>query len=138
MKSYILWGCFFGATAVIFGALGAHALKQHLNAEQLLSFETGVRYQMYHALVLLLIGFQNQHSKSHSKTLLIFLVTGIFLFSWSIYLLSTQSILDVNFSFLGPITPIGGVLLIVSWIYLAVLFMKRKTGKSDNLNTQRN
>ncbi|MFN3640960.1 MAG: DUF423 domain-containing protein, partial [Flavobacterium sp.] len=104
MKSYILWGCFFGATAVIFGALGAHALKQHLNAEQLLSFETGVRYQMYHAIVLLLIGFQNQHSKSHSKTLLIFLVTGIFLFSWSIYLLSTQSILDVNFSFLGPIT----------------------------------
>ncbi|MFN3640907.1 MAG: DUF423 domain-containing protein, partial [Flavobacterium sp.] len=83
-------------------------------------------------------GFQNQHSKSHSKTLLIFLVTGIFLFSWSIYLLSTQSILDVDFSFLGPITPIGGVLLIVSWIYLAVLFMKRKTGKSDNLNTQRN
>jgi uncharacterized membrane protein YgdD (TMEM256/DUF423 family) len=134
MKSYILWGCFFGVTAVIFGALGAHALKQHINGEQLMSFETGVSYQMYHAIVLLLIGFQNQHSKPHTKYLLIILVTGIFLFSWSIYLLTMQQLFKGDFSFLGPVTPIGGLLLIVSWIYLAVLFIKRTSGKSDNLN----
>lgn len=126
MKSFIIWGSFFGVTAVLLGALGAHALKTQLTPDQLQSFETGVRYQMYHALLLLIVGFfQTKPGKAYARFLGI-VCSGIFLFSWSIFLLSTQSIHGLQVSFLGPITPVGGLLLVAGWVYLPFVVSVKK------------
>lgn len=115
-KKFLLWGLFFGILAIILGAFGAHALKSILNSGQLQSFETGVRYQMYHALLLVLL---SQSSSLHSKWILNGIVAGVFLFSFSIYLLSLNSFFGIeSMKFIGPITPIGGLLLIMSWALL--------------------
>lgn len=126
MKSFIIWGSFFGVTAVVLGALGAHAFGTQLTPDQLQSFETGVRYQMYHSLLLLIVGFfQTKPSKSYARFLGI-VCSGVFLFSWSIFLLSTQSIHGLQISFLGPFTPFGGILLIVAWLYLPFIILVKK------------
>ena len=111
-------GSLFGALAIILGAFGAHALKKILNAEQLKSFETGVKYQMYHAIVLLIIGFSIDESTSNYAAIVWCFIAGIILFSFSIYLLVISSARDKKLKFLGPITPIGGLLLIAGWLLL--------------------
>lgn len=117
-KWIILWGLSLGVTAVILGAFAAHALKEVLNAEQLASFQTGIRYQFYHALFLLLIGWQE---KINLSTVAKIMIIGVILFSFSIYLLNLRTLFGIeNISFLGPITPIGGLILIISWI-MAIL-----------------
>lgn len=115
-------GALFALTAVVLGALGAHALKSHLEPSALESFKTGVRYQAWHAFALLFLGLAG--AKKTLKNLQVigwFFSLGILLFSVSIYLLSTQSLTGINFTWLGPITPIGGLLLITGW---AILFYK--------------
>lgn len=79
----LLVGSVFGALAIIFGAFGAHALKKHMNAERLESFETGVKYQMYHAILLLIIGILPQTKHTYYAANLI--IIGVILFSFSIY-----------------------------------------------------
>lgn len=117
-KWIILWGLSLGVTAVILGAFAAHALKEVLNAEQLASFQTGIRYQFYHALFLLLIGWQE---KINLSTVAKIMIIGVILFSFSIYLLNLRAFFGIEIiSFLGPITPIGGLILIISWI-MAIL-----------------
>jgi uncharacterized membrane protein YgdD (TMEM256/DUF423 family) len=109
-----------GAVAVILGALGAHQLKTMLSASSLDSFDKGVKYQMYHTLLLLIMAFSYKPEiEKEIKQIAIFLILGISLFSFSIYLLSTQSITGFDFSFLGPITPLGGLALITAWLLLA-------------------
>lgn len=117
---------FFGMTAIIFGAFGAHALKKVLLPEHLISFETAVKYQMYHALFLLFLGLQNQLDEKSKKIIYYFVVLGVILFSGSIYLLSTGSISGINFKPFGFVTPIGGVFLILSWgvLFWNYLFKK--------------
>ncbi len=118
---------FLGITAIILGAFGAHALKNYLTVEQLVSFETGVRYQMYHALFLLFLGLSNTYlSEKTKKQIYGLVVLGVAFFSVSIYLLTTKSVTGIDFKFLGPITPIGGTLLIAAWIVLFVQNMKKK------------
>ncbi|WP_282121705.1 DUF423 domain-containing protein [Algibacter mikhailovii] len=102
----------FGLLAVIFGAFGAHALKKILSPEQLKSFEVGVRYQMYHAIVLLVLGF---NSKQTSPAIYWCFTIGILLFSFSIYGLVLSEALEKKLRILGPITPIGGLLLAIGW-----------------------
>lgn len=119
-------GSFLGLTAIILGAFGAHALKVRLSVEQLSSFETGVKYQMYHALLLLVLSFNSHCTEKLKKTLFYLIVSGVLLFSGSIYLLSTRVISGFELKFLGPITPIGGLLLIVAWIFLFMHFIKKK------------
>ncbi len=115
-KSFLFWGFFFGVLAVMFGALGAHALKPLLTPAQMSSFETALRFQMYHSLLLLILALIPSIA---NKIALYLLVSGIFLFSFSIYLLSIQGILNWgSLSFLGPITPIGGLLLTSGWLIL--------------------
>ncbi len=110
----------FGAVAVILGALGAHQLKTMLSASSLDSFDKGVKYQMYHTLLLLIIAISYKPEiEKEIKRIAILLILGISLFSFSIYLLSTQSITGFDFSFLGPITPLGGLALITAWLLLA-------------------
>jgi len=118
---------FFGMTAIILGAFGAHALKKVLSVDQLVTFETGVKYQMYHALFLLFLGLNNHLSFKTKKTILVLTILGIIFFSGSIYLLSTDSLNDFNFKIIGFITPIGGLLLIMAWAILMIHFLKKKS-----------
>ena len=107
-----------GITAIILGAFGAHALKKQLTVEQLGSFETGVKYQMYHALFLLFLGMNTFLNEKVKKTVFQLVIFGVFFFSGSIYLLTTKQITGVDFKFIGIVTPIGGVLLIMAWSVL--------------------
>ncbi len=117
------------AMAVMLGAIGAHALEGKLSPAQLDSFNTGVRYHAWHALGLLLIqllpeGLASAKSRLWSSRLML---TGIACFSFSIYLLNLRSLLGLDFlaPILGPITPIGGLLLISSWLTLAIGILRR-------------
>lgn len=128
-KKIIGTAAIIGLISIIFGAFGAHALKAVLNAEQLVSFETGVRYQMYHAIFLLFVGMANVITEKQKKAIFILTLIGILFFSGSIYLLATQGISGINFKFLGPVTPIGGMFLIFSWLMLAFYSFGQKTEK---------
>ena len=113
----IATGAFFGMLSVILGAFGAHALKKILSTDQQHSFEVGVKYQMYHAIVLLILGF-NADSIT-SATYWCFTI-GIILFSFSIYGLVLSDAKGKKLRFLGPITPIGGLLLTAGWLLLLI------------------
>jgi uncharacterized membrane protein YgdD (TMEM256/DUF423 family) len=121
MKNYISLAALFGATAVILGAFGAHALKEKLTVNQLQIFETGVRYQFYHALALLALGLLTEKLNSPALNYsAYFFMAGIIMFSGSLYLLSTIDISGLSGikSILGPVTPVGGLLLVCGWISL--------------------
>lgn len=118
---------FFGMTAIILGAFGAHALKKFLSVDQLVTFETGVKYQMYHALFLLFLGLNNHLSFKKKKTILVLTILGIIFFSGSIFLLATDSLNSFNFKVIGFITPIGGLLLIMAWAIFSLHFLKKKS-----------
>lgn len=126
-KKIIITALVLGVTAIILGAFGAHGLKKVLQPEQLVSFETGVRYQMYHALFLLFVGNFSWLALKE-KTIVFYLVlVGIVFFSGSIYLLSTSALTGLKARFLGPVTPIGGLFLIVSWCYLLYAVIVKNT-----------
>uniref|UniRef100_A0A4W5KXM2 DUF423 domain-containing protein n=1 Tax=Hucho hucho TaxID=62062 RepID=A0A4W5KXM2_9TELE len=129
-KKIISTGALLGMIAIILGAFGAHALKKVLSLEQLYTFETGVRYQMYHALFLLFIGTTHLVNQKSKKIIYNLTVIGTIFFSGSIYLLATNGITSVDFKIFGFITPIGGLLLISAWIKLffdILVPMKKKT-----------
>ncbi|MGH2667440.1 DUF423 domain-containing protein [Flavobacterium sp.] len=114
-KKIILTALCFGFVSIVLGAFGAHALKKVLTADQLSSFEVGVRYMMYHALFLLFTGTTQLLLPKQKNLIYYFTLSGILMFSVSIFLLSTSALTGINFKFLGPVTPIGGLLLIISW-----------------------
>ena len=99
-----------------FGAFGAHILQKKLSTKTLASFETGVKYQFYSAFGLLILGLNTAKFHFSLKVVNSLLLIGTFLFSFSIYFLSLQEYLQVKLSFLGPITPLGGVLMIAAWV----------------------
>ncbi|GGG41305.1 DUF423 domain-containing protein [Bizionia arctica] len=113
----IITGAIFGMLSVIFGAFGAHALKKILSTDQLHSFETGVKYQMYHAILLVALGF---NAESISSAIYWCFTIGIVLFSFSIYGLVISDAKGKKLRFLGPITPIGGLLLVIGWLLLLI------------------
>lgn len=117
-------GAFFGMTAILFGAFGAHALKKIMTAEQLSSFETGVKYQMYHALVLLMLSFNMNLDTSLEKYMVYCFILGTFLFSFSIYGLCISGAKGSKWKFLGPITPLGGLFLVSGWAMLLYSFIR--------------
>jgi uncharacterized membrane protein YgdD (TMEM256/DUF423 family) len=124
-KKIISTGAILGMLAIILGAFGAHALKKILSLEQLTTFETGVKYQMYHALFLLFIGLASISQKA-KKTIYYLVVIGIIFFSGSIYLLATNGLfIPFDFKAIGFITPIGGFLLILSWGILLANILKK-------------
>jgi len=112
------YGLILGAAAIILGAFGAHALKKVLTVDELNTFETGVKYQMYHALFLLFLGMTALVDDKVKKKIFQLVVVGIIFFSGSIYFLATKAITGIDFSPLGIITPIGGTLLIAAWTAL--------------------
>lgn len=125
-RKLIAAGSIFGATAIILGAFGAHALKERLPEAPLAVFETGVKYQMYHALFLLFAGLLPMISDRVKKAIFRLIISGVILFSGSIYLLSCQTLFGADFKFLGPVTPIGGLLLISGWFVLLLNIIRSK------------
>ncbi len=112
-------GTAFGLLAVILGAFGAHALKKKFTPDQQVSFETGVRYQLFHAVVLLVIGFAPASAIESTLAAKLF-IAGTILFSFSIYGLCLTITYGNKWRFLGPVTPIGGLLLVAGWVALLV------------------
>ena len=125
-KKITATAAFLGMIAIILGAFGAHALKKILTPEQLISFETGVRYQMYQAFFLFFLATQNYILEKTKKTIFTLITSGTLFFSGSIYLLSTTGITGINFKPIGFITPIGGLLLILAWGMLGYSILKTR------------
>lgn len=119
-KKIIITALIFGIISIILGAFGAHALKKVLTLDQLTSFETGVRYQMYHAFFLLFLGMTDMISEKKKKSVYILTLIGIIFFSGSIYLLSTKDVTSIDITSIAFITPIGGLLLILAWVMLLI------------------
>ena len=126
-KKIISTGAIFGMLAIILGAFGAHALKKVLSLEELATFETGVKYQMYHALFLLFVGLASVISEKAKKTIYYLVVVGVLFFSGSIYLLATNSLTTFDFKIIGFVTPIGGLLLILAWGALLLNYFNKKS-----------
>lgn len=125
MNKNLVISSFLGALTIILGAFGAHALQEILSVNELKSFETAVRYQMYHVIVLL---FVNTYTKFNAKTkdiiTYIFLL-GILLFSGSIYAIT----FGVSAKSIWFITPLGGLFFILGWFYMGISYFKRNNYK---------
>ena len=118
-KKIVVTATILAAITISMGAFGAHSLKAMISANSLVTFETGVRYQMYHALAMLIVGFTSAIPAATRKWVFIFFLFGCIFFSGSIYLLALKEILPFEVSFLWPITPLGGMLFIIGWLRLA-------------------
>ncbi|NHN27017.1 DUF423 domain-containing protein [Flavobacterium jejuense] len=117
-KKILLTALLMGIIGIILGAFGAHGLKKIISTEQLATFEVGVRYQIYHAMFLLFV--VNTSFLTFKEKIIVFYLAlaGVILFSGSIYLLSTSIITSIKTKIIGPLTPLGGLLLIASWSYM--------------------
>ena len=115
---------FFILFAIILGAFGAHSLKNHLNTEELNSLQTGIQYQLFHGLSLIVLGLNFDRIKK-ANLMIMGIVFGTILFSGSIYLLTLDQLLNVNLGFLWPVTPIGGMILIFTWLLFAIVNKKK-------------
>lgn len=111
-----IFGGLFGFFAIVLGAFGSHLLKKKWSKEILDSFEIGVKYQMYHALFLILIGTVLPFDTATENLAIIFAIIGIFLFSGSIYGICILKNKGKSVKALGPVTPLGGLCLLLSWM----------------------
>jgi len=123
-RTIFFTGIIFGTLAIVLGAFGAHGLEKLVDADAITTFETGVKYQMYHALFLLILGSTLQLPEKSKKWIYYLIVTGVFLFCFSIYFLATNTLTQFDFKIIGFITPIGGLLLICGWCLLAYQAIK--------------
>ena len=123
-KTILISASFLGFTAIILGAFAAHGLKELIPMESVKTFETGVRYQMYHALFLLFVGSTSYVTTKSKKLIYYFTMMGWLLFSGSIYGLATNLLTSFDFKTIGFVTPIGGLCLIISWGLLFANFLK--------------
>ena len=127
-RKWIITGLVLLITAIILGAFGAHALKDIVtDKDKLAAFETGVRYQLIHAVAFLIVPFIARHFSLDPKWSFRLLLTGVIFFSGSIYLLTVKEAAGMPFlKFFGPVTPLGGLLMIVGWsLLLAAILRKR-------------
>ena len=111
-----------GALTIILGAFGAHVLQENLSVYELKSFETGVRYQMFHVLALLFVNTYKVFNSRTKKSISLFFFSGILFFSGSIYAIT----LGVDAKNIWFITPFGGLLFIIGWLKIALFFNKNK------------
>lgn len=125
-KTIFLAACVLALLAVVLGAFGAHGLQQLVEAKSVASFETGVRYQMYHAFLLFVLGLLPGVSEHIKRIVFYLVVSGVALFSFSIYLLAINSLFDFDFKVIAFITPIGGAVLIAAWAILGFSLYKSK------------
>lgn len=126
--NYLRFGAIFGLLSVAFGAFGAHALKSLVSAQNVEIFQTGVRYQFYHAFALIGVGLvmlhlNNKYLRNSAKCFIV----GTLLFSGSLYLLALREVFAFGFfvKILGPMTPIGGLILMAGWLLFFIGIGKR-------------
>lgn len=120
-RKILIFAAISGLLAVIVGAFGAHALKKIVVPEMLAVWQTGVQYQFYHTLALLLLSALSDIKSTYVNLSYKFFVVGIILFSGSLYLLALKEYLELPWlRFLGPVTPIGGLFFIVGWASLFI------------------
>ncbi|MFN5417730.1 MAG: DUF423 domain-containing protein [Flavobacteriia bacterium] len=126
-KNAFILGTFLLLTGIILGAFGAHGLEGKIPEKSIDSFKVGVNYQMYHGFAFLILGLIFPFTTFSMKWILRFMLLGVICFSGSIYGLALQHLIGLNISkILGPITPIGGLFLILSWAFLLVNFIRQK------------
>lgn len=125
-KTIFVTACVLGLLAVVLGAFGAHGLQNLVDGKAVTSFETGVRYQMYHVFLLFVLGLLPGLTIRIKRTVFYLVIAGIALFSFSIYLLAINSLFDFDFKVIAFITPIGGALLIAAWALLGYTMYKAK------------
>jgi len=126
-RTILLVGIVMGMLAIMLGAFGAHGLEKLVDTDAVATFETGVRYQMYHALFLLFLGIWTGVADTIKKTVFRLVIFGVILFSFSIYLLALNSLTAFDFKIIGFLTPIGGVLLILGWGFLGYHILAQKS-----------
>ncbi|MBC3756954.1 DUF423 domain-containing protein [Hyunsoonleella sp. SJ7] len=123
-RKILIIASILGLLSVVLGAFGAHGLKSLISDEAIQTFETGVRYQMYHALLLLFVGGSKKVASKFKTAIFYLVLAGIVFFSGSIYGLATNSLSAFDFKTIAFITPIGGLLLIMAWVLIFVNFIK--------------
>jgi uncharacterized membrane protein YgdD (TMEM256/DUF423 family) len=127
-NKWIAVGSVLSAIAVVAGALGAHTLRGQITDRLLESYQTGVFYHTVHALALVMVGILSLlYSGISFRSVFWLFFLGIFFFSGSLYLLSTREIAGWNPSFLGPVTPLGGLLFMAGWLVLGMKMLRHKT-----------
>ncbi|MDB4047941.1 DUF423 domain-containing protein [Polaribacter sp.] len=124
-KNFVIT-CFLGMLGIILGAFGAHALKEVLTSEELVSFNTAVRYQMYHVIVLLFVNMYTGFSTKQKNTISWLFFFGIFFFSGSIYAIQLTEITAKSLWF---ITPLGGLFFILGWAFMCIRFLSKMRKK---------
>lgn len=128
-RKIVLTGITLITISILLGAFGAHGLKSIVSSEKLISFETGVKYQMYQGLAFIIIGLNYSTIKFIHPWFYRLGLVGILLFSGSIYFLTISDITHLPKLIFIPLTPIGGVLLIASWLFLFVSILNQKVSK---------
>ncbi len=123
MKFNLSLSAFLGFLAIVLGAFGAHALKEKIDPSALQSYETGVRYMMYHIIILLFINTYSGIPDRSKKIISYLFFMGILFFSGSIFAITAGGISAKNIWF---ITPLGGFLFILGWLYMFFIFLKKK------------
>ncbi|HRV56219.1 MAG: DUF423 domain-containing protein [Flavobacteriaceae bacterium] len=123
-RTILITGAILGMLSVILGAYGAHGLKQLVSMELVQTFETGVKYQMYHALLLLFLGTVSVVPYKLKRAVFALTLIGVIFFSGSIYGLVTNEYTAFDFKKIALITPVGGTFLIAAWGVLLVAFLR--------------
>ncbi|WP_067144830.1 DUF423 domain-containing protein [Pseudotamlana agarivorans] len=126
-KRLLVTGAILGMLSIILGAFGAHGLKALITESSIQTFETGVRYQMYHAFLLLIVGGTGFVSFKAKKAIYYLVLVGVIFFSGSIYGLATNALTSFDFKVIGFVTPIGGLLLILAWGLMVANLIKNKS-----------
>lgn len=129
-KLILVTATLMGILGIVLGAFAAHGLKPLISESAIQTYETGVRYQMYHAIFLLFVGTSNVINLKLKQIIFYLTLVGIIFFSGSIYGLATNDLSSFDFKSIGFITPIGGLLLIAAWTTLLINFLKLKKDKS--------
>lgn len=125
-KTLLITGSIIGIFGIILGAFAAHGLEKLVDTDAIKSFETGVRYQIYHAFFLLILGSSSFVNLKTKKAIFYLVLFGVVFFSGSIYGLATNVLSGFDFKTIALITPIGGLLLIVAWIVMLVGIIRSK------------
>ncbi|WP_458628539.1 DUF423 domain-containing protein [Winogradskyella sp. PC D3.3] len=125
-KTLLITGAILGILGIILGAFAAHGLEKLVDADAIKSFETGVRYQIYHAFFLLIVGSTSIVQLKTKKSIFYMVLLGVLCFSGSIYGLATNALSSFDFKTIALITPLGGLLLIMAWILLLIGIIRNK------------
>ncbi|NQD70861.1 DUF423 domain-containing protein [Sphingobacterium shayense] len=127
-KRIILTASFLGLTAVILGAFGAHGLEGKISDYHLNTWKTANQYHFYHTLALLFLSTFSRAKNASIRVSFIAFAVGILLFSGSLYLLSTRELLGLQeLTYLGPITPVGGLCFIIGWVGLFIAAVRNRS-----------